>query len=474
MKQLRPLWGRIYAFWKSTWVVWRRESGGRVVTVELRQRMPGLVFLVLLGWYIAAPSEVVAFSLAVITGVIGFSLLWAREMGLRVTGYRKLRYAAMQVGDELEEEVGCVNASFLPVLWAEYVDRSNLPGYTVSSVRSANNNQTQRWRVHTICTRRGVFHLGPWELRLGDVFGLFLVRVVYTTRQEILVYPPLAALPAEIMPHRGAQGDHRPLNQPLSAETVDSLSVRLYQSGDPLRHIHWKTTARRIEPYVKVFEPEAASRMWILPDMDASVQCGQGDDSSLETAVMLAASLAARLLQDKLAVGVFVGGDAPQAKLPQSGQAYLWELLQYLAPLQPQENASLRRTLEQIRPLINARDLLVIITPSLDLEWLPALQNLRRTRRGDSANVVLLDPASFGEGQSAQHVMNALNAAGLSARLVQRGDIQPLKGVYGSLSRWEFMTLGTGRAVARSAPRLAALVMAGQRPGDDPGKKKGT
>ena len=66
------------------------------------------------------------------------------------------------------------------------------------------------------------------------------------------------------------QGEERPLHQPLRAETQDAFTARPYQPGDPLRHIHWPITARHDAPYVKVFEPEDASTVWLLADLDAA------------------------------------------------------------------------------------------------------------------------------------------------------------------------------------------------------------
>ncbi len=419
--------------------------------------------LVLLVWYLAAPSTVIALFLASVFGLVGVSLYWASEMARRVEAQRKLESAAMQVGDELEELISLRNRSFLPALWVEFVDRSNLPGYTVSSVRAVDGLVEMNWRAHMICTLRGVYTLGPWELRLGEPFGLFQVSQIYLDPQQILVYPPLASLPGEILPHRGVMGDHRPLNQPVSADTADSMAVRPYIAGDPLHKIHWRTTARRGEPYVKVFEPEAASRIWLVPDLDAGVQLGEGEESTEETTVLLAASMAARLLQDRLAVGLYAGQAGTALVLPQRGQAHLWALLEHLAPLHSQEGCAIGSVLERLQPLISPRDLLVVISPSTDPSWPDALQRAVRTRGMGSAEAILLDAQSFGGGGGTEGLLALLAARGFQARLVKKGQIQAVKGAYGSLSRWEFTVSATGKAFARRAPRrAAALIFAGQ------------
>lgn len=445
------------------WVVWRKRLPGREVRVELHQPLSLAVFLVLLGWYLAAPAPVIAVCMAACLGLIGASALWAFQMALRVEAGRRLTYAAMQVGDELEERLTLRNTSFLPAVWAEFVDRSDLPGHMVSGVRAVDGLAEMSWRAHTVCTRRGVYSLGPWELRLGEPFGLFQVSQTYLDPQQILVYPPLAALPPEFLPHRGQQGDHRPLNQPVSAETTSGMTVRPYISGDPLHKLHWPTTARRSAPYVKVFEPEAVSRIWLVPDLDAKAQVGTGDDDTEETIVLLAASLAARLLQDRMAVGLFAGLEDPALVLPQRGQAHLWTLLQRLAPLRSREDWPIALVLGRLQPLISPRDLLVVISASTDPSWPDALQRAVRARGMGTAEALLLDPISFGGTESADLLVSALAARGFQARLIQKGQIQAVKAAYGALSRWEFTISATGRAIARRAPRrAAALIYAGK------------
>lgn len=464
---LLATWWRGFRQWlQEPRVVWRADTAILNRTIEIRSWLPFLAFLAALVWYLAAPSPVVMMSAITLGGMIVVSFVWSRQMAVRVRGRRQLRYVAMQVGDELEEQISLDNQAPLPVLWAEFVDRSSIPGYTVSSARATDPYSKAEWRAHTVCTRRGVFKLGPWELRMGEPFGLFLVRQLYLQQQEILVYPPLAALPQQILPHRGALGDHRPLNQPLPAETIASYTVRAYQPGDPLRHIHWSTTARRADTFVKVFAPEAASRVWLVPDFDSSSHVGVDASSSQETMVTVVASLAAELLQQNLAVGLMAHAETELAVLPRQGYTHLWAILQALAPLQAVPGRSLADALTRARGLISGSDLLIVVTPSLSEKWLGPLRQISRSRgsRG-RAEVILLDPRSFGgEGQAADF-LTVLLEQGLAAHLLRKEDVRIISGYYGEVSRWEFAVLGTGRVVTRKAPRAAILAAQNSLPG---------
>lgn len=449
---------------KDPRVIWRSASKDLVISIELRQWLPVAACFFLLGWYIAAPTGVAILALITLSGVMIADFLWARTMARSVRCRRQLRFVAMQVGDELEEEIHLINKQpLLPVLWAEIFDHSNIPGYTISSVRAADADSQIAWRVHTTCTRRGVFNLGPWELRIGQPFGFFLVHQHYLHHQEVLVYPPIATLPDRILSHRGSLGDNRPLNQPLRAETISTTSVRSYEPGDPFRRIHWRTTARHVSPFVKVFEPEAASRIWLIPDFHSQSHLVSEDNSSIETMVTVTASLSASFLQQNFSVGMVACAQIEAVVLPRQGQIHLWSILQSLAPLQP-SNFSLATLLSRAGSLFSANDLLVVITPDIQIEWVGELKRLARIRGGMSrAEIILLDPVSFSGQDQVKPVLSIVQTQGIPVSILRTEDVRIIQDFYGAVSRWEFKILGTGRVVARSTPRgiSKAEIMAG-------------
>ena len=431
---------------------------GRVTTIELRTAAPLVAWAAVLAWYLAAPTSVAAVGLATLTAMLLFAWFWARAMARGVSARRQLHYAAVQVGDTLEERLTLINASRLPALWAEFVDRSDLPGYTIASVRAADAETEPQWRAEAICTRRGLFNLGPWELRLGDPLGFFLVRQEYSQQQELLVYPPLAPLPPHLQPHNSLPGDHRRLRQPVRAETLNAASTRPYAPGDPLRHIHWPSTARHDALFTKVFEPEATSTIWLLPDFDPRVHRilpdaaaqAQTAASTEELMVLLTASLADHLLRRRLSVGLLAHTGAVTVVRPQVGQPHLWSLLRALAPLHTTSPFDLAEALSQLQAPLSARHRLVVITPSLDPTWPRALRSLGQ-RRG--LDCMLIDPTSFGASGEVEACVLALAGQGVAAQVVARGDLAAVTPVYGALRRWEFMTTATGRAIARQTPR---------------------
>ena len=309
------------------------KKGGQA-RISLRYPPALIAFGLVLIWYVARPSPVAAMATVGLGGMLAACYGWARRIALGLSAERRLHYAAVQVGDEIEEIVTLRNASILPVQWAEFSDHSNIPGYSLTSVRAVDGRSCLQWRAHAVCKQRGNYRFGRWELVTGDPFGLFRVTLSYNQQEEILVYPPLAALPEQILPRGRSQGDDHPLHQPLQAESMSALSTRPYAPGDPLRRIHWPTTARQAAPFVKTFDPEASSTLWLIPDLDSAVQRGEGPESTLETMIILLASLADRMLNERMAVGLIAYTQAPAVVLPARGKPHLWQILRLLAGLQ--------------------------------------------------------------------------------------------------------------------------------------------
>jgi uncharacterized protein (DUF58 family) len=441
--------------------VWGQTVEDGEVVILLQQPIIVWVLMGLLILYIFEPVKVVVICLVTLLGILICSFGWVRSLAGNISAMRKLRYAAVQVGDELEEDILLRNTGWFPALWIAVEDHSDFPAYSIRVVRALDGISKVEWRLSLICTQRGIFSLGPWDWVSSDPFGLFHVRRRYTNSEKMIVHPPLAYLPAEMLPHGRQVGDLRPLNQPLMADSIQATQTRLYQPGDPLHRIHWRTTARHENLYVKIFDPEAASRIWLVADFDPEVhnhipyEVENWQDSTEETMILLLSALASQLLNEQRSVGLFAGVDPPQVLMPQRGIDYLWTILAALAPLHTNQQQSFAETLLLASQIISPRDLVIAVTPSMNSGWMHNLAQMTRSYAGSEAWAMLLDPQSFGMRGDARSAALVAASLGIGTRIVQRGDIQPHLGSMGVLRRWEFMTLATGRVVVRNRPRNA-------------------
>lgn len=433
------------------------DRPGQQIRIRLNQPYLLVFTFAALVWYIFDPNRVSVVAVVGLVGLLVIAYSWARQMAIKTSAGRELHYAAYQVGDELEESIWFRNDSLLPVLWVQFKDQSNLPGYSVSAVRAAGSNSTSKWTARTTCTRRGVYKLGPWEMIIGEPFGLFQVIHTHEKSLEILVYPPLAEKLPELHLRRGMMGDLRAMTHAVYSETNQAFTTRLYQPGDPLRRVHWPTTAKKGKLHVKSFDPETAQSVWLLPDLDHSVQAGQGIENTTEFIAMLTATLAADLLNEKMAVGLIAMQQELRIIPPAQGSHILWSLLKTIAPLESVPGAFLADTLAKLAgtPLRNGK--LVVITPSTDPRWISALFQLNKGLGRNAFDVILVDPFTF-EPPLAKSpgtisgMVKELQNHGVGVHVLGKDDIKPRPAAYGQLSRWEFISFGTGRISVERKP----------------------
>ena len=108
------------------------------------------------------------------------------------------------------------------------------------------------------------------------------------------------------------------LAAPRAGSGNEIFGVREYQRGDPLRRIHWRTSARRGELVVREFEPPGRRTLTVL--LDAAPKTAAEADQ----AARLAASEAWDCLREGGRVTLWAPGLAPSAHA-------WWELLEWLA-----------------------------------------------------------------------------------------------------------------------------------------------
>jgi len=384
--------------------VWNRGLPDGV-RITLRVRWPLLVAPFLLINQILTPHPLWVAILIVLLGMYGLAYFWVRTQAPAITLQREREGMLLVAGDVLKETFELRNASLLPLLWAEFLDGSDLPGYTPGHIVACNANSFYQWRIEVECRQRGVYQLGPSRLSWGDPFSLFRVDRDFPYQETLLIYPRVAQLPEMQLPHGSTSGT-RQRQLPLHG-SIRSASVREYRPGDSLRHIHWRTTAHRNSFMVTELDTEPGGEVWIVLDLNAAVHAGAGETGTLEYSIIVAASLAAQLLtgDERHAVGLITaastrrkapywemdplspsfsngrsavidasssdqaGRDAGSAAgietvvvAPQIGQAQLWRILAALAPVQPID-LPLTTLLHGSHDLLGRGRTIVIITP---------------------------------------------------------------------------------------------------------------
>jgi uncharacterized protein (DUF58 family) len=185
---------------------------------------------------------------------------------------------------------------------------------------------------------RGVWDIGPPRVVVTDVLGLFVRSFEPDGTTTALVYPPLVDLRED-----GAVA--RLLGYDTTTDRRAFDTIREYAPGDPLRDVHWKSSAKRADDdlVVKQFVSEQRE-----PTLTIAAEAGTGHADTMASG---AASLAVLAMDAGLSVGVACpAGEVPAGR----GQAHRRHLLELLArtgsgqPVQPaREGADARLTADE-------------------------------------------------------------------------------------------------------------------------------
>lgn len=97
------------------------------------------------------------------------------------------------------------------------------------------------YRTRLICRYRGEYEVGIREVVVTDFLRLFRVRYANPGIIKAVVRPKLV----QIEELKGMEEFQAPLQREILSGEEPDILVRDYMEGDPLKQIHWKSTARQ-------------------------------------------------------------------------------------------------------------------------------------------------------------------------------------------------------------------------------------
>ncbi len=358
---------------------------------------------------------------------------WLNLYGLSIEREHKSLRAS--VGEYTRERLTIRNRWWLPKLWIEVQDESDLPNHEPGFVAYLGAREITRWTTRTLCTHRGRFRLGPTRIISSDPFGLFRFSRLIAGSGEIIVYPPTDIITGFRLPGTELAGGSSSLVRTYTT-TPNVATIRDYQPGDSLNRIHWRSTARRDRLIVKEFELDPLSELWVILDLNAAAHVARPFDTggvapnevylppdSAEYAIAVAASISAHFLIKERSLGF--SAYTPQRNLlpPDRGGRQLTRILEALALAKVESDLPFAHQLALTSPQLARGAIAILISADMDDAWLAEAQLL--VRRGVRVIAVLIDPHSFGvatESRRAAETRACLEIGGVTTYLVRYGD----------------------------------------------------
>lgn len=362
--------------------------------------MQGILLFVLGLFLLAAVFKVHFFFYLLYTffGVYFVSRMWLEQSLAAISCRREYTMRAF-FGERAQVKVHVRNKSLLPVpylrLHESVPTQLKSPNFFRSVVSLWPKERTS-FSYELDCRRRGYYPLGPLTISSGDLFGIGQRESQIPSEDHILVYPPIVPLTQLGLPAQTPFGSTA-TKQRIYEDPSRLMGIREYQSGDSLRHIHWKTTATTGTLQVKRFEPAISIEAQIFLNLNRSEYTLRRASGATELAIETAASIANHLVEQRQTVGLSCNGAdplLPEAReivlKPRKGREQLTRIMDILARVQATEERPFVELLRQARLHLSWGGTAIVITSHATDEQIDQLVAMKRS--GFHVVLIVMDP----------------------------------------------------------------------------------
>lgn len=222
----------------------------------------GWLLLALAIFFFGAATNTMSGWLYVISGVMIALLSLAAVLpvrSLRSLQLHRLSIPPISAGDDLKIEIEITNPTPQPktLLQVQDILPWVLGEPVTTAIEEIPAHQVYRWVYYQPTQRRGVYHWHEVQLRTGTPFGLFWCRRSRQVPATAIVYPkvlPLNACPLiENIGHQETTPNQSDRRFHHATEGI-TRNLRPYRYGDPIRMVHWRSSARYGELRVRELE----------------------------------------------------------------------------------------------------------------------------------------------------------------------------------------------------------------------------
>jgi uncharacterized protein (DUF58 family) len=224
-------------------------------------------------------------------------------------------------------------------------------------VTALGRGQVISWKQTLEAKSRGDYRLGPLRLRSGDMFGLFPQELILPHFQSLLVYPRIFPLSKLNLPLRALFGE-KVCPRSIYEDISRVAGAREYNYADPLKRIHWKSSAAHSKLQTRQYEYGTSLSLLLILDANSFTE----EDEEFEYAVSTIASLAYEAERQGFAVGLLTNSE-PEVYIPiGTGRDQLIQILEALARITVKSRLPLSEQMDRIRTTLPMGATLVVVT----------------------------------------------------------------------------------------------------------------
>lgn len=177
---------------------------------------------------------------------------------------------------------------------------------------------------------KGDYAIGPLRVRSLDALGLGAEDGLAAPASSLVVAPAMESLEhANLGPRRTRPWFGHVTSSQIGAGS-EFWGVREYVSGDDMRRINWKASARFDRLYSNEYQGERSGDVIIVLDARRESAIGSRSDNAVEIGVRAALGVAEHVLASKNRVGLIVQREVLDWVPPAFGRKQLYRILDHL------------------------------------------------------------------------------------------------------------------------------------------------
>jgi uncharacterized protein (DUF58 family) len=235
-------------------------------------------------------------------------------------------------------------------------------------------------KYQCLCPLRGKYNNGPFTVYFFDPLWLFFIKKTYRIYSELYVYPKdfrvkrFPVLVKGYLPWFGIETTR------VSGDEDEFFGIREYKEGDPIKRIHWISTARKNRLIVKQFQRQSFFKATIMFNLEKDKNFGEGKERVAEYMIKIAASVAKHLIEKGVSIEVIAhGGEIVHIPF-NKGPEHLEDIFKFLAIAQAESRVSLGEIYEQFSRYISSDSNLIVIMPDTDDDFLQSILDLEKKK----------------------------------------------------------------------------------------------
>jgi uncharacterized protein (DUF58 family) len=358
-----------------------------------------------------------------ISGAFIISYCWCYKVSNKISGYQRIRKYKYNVDDTIEIETYVENDSFLPVPYVEITDASLIDIKGVCPKPASASLipfETELVRNNLTLNYRGVYKLGPINVKTGDVFRVFSREIKIYSDISFKVYPRVYEINKFDLKSMQSFGTFT-VKQRAYEDYSTVSDIKKYFPGDSVKKIHWKISAKRAELYVKNYEMTGSASVCVF--LNFNKDCYSNSIELEERAVESTASIISYLLRNKVCVEMYVnssqlcfirGRDIDEFK----------NFLNLLCEIQTKGNNDIAEIIDKRIRLVSKGSSIIIVTGKIDYKDCLAYCNIKEM----GYDVVLIYSS---DSNLDNKIISMINNIGIKLCLVNSGS--NIKGVLESI-----------------------------------------